>query len=69
MRNPIALLVLFPAGAMASEGGAHGETFWDLFLLGGAVSWLLLAASILIMADAIKAVIKIRVGRLAPPAV
>jgi len=65
----LSLLALIPAGAMAAEGGAHGETFMDLFLMGGAVSWLLLAASILIMAYAIEAVIKIRVGRLAPPAV
>jgi biopolymer transport protein ExbB len=55
--------------ATAAEGGAHGETFWDLFLMGGAVSWLLLAASILIMAYAIEGVIKVRVARLAPPAV
>lgn len=54
---------------MAAEGAAHGDTFWDLFLMGGAVSWLLLVASILIMAFAIEAVIKIRIGRLAPPAV
>lgn len=69
MRVFLSLLALIPAGAMAAEGGAHGETFMDLFLMGGAVSWLLLAASILIMAYAIEAVIKIRVGRLAPPAV
>lgn len=62
-------LLLMPALATAAEGGAHGETFWDLFLMGGAVSWLLLAASILIMAYAIEGVIKIRVARLAPPAV
>ena len=60
---------LTPFPAVASEGGAHGDTFMDLFLLGGAVSWLLLVASILIMAFAIEAVIKIRVARLAPPAV
>jgi len=59
----------FPGIGFAAEGGAHGDTFWDLFLMGGAVSWLLLAASILIMAYAIEAVIKIRVARLAPPAV
>ena len=62
-------LSLIPFPAVASEGGAHGDTFMDLFLLGGAVSWLLLVASILIMAFAIEAVIKIRVARLAPPAV
>ena len=61
--------MILPGVAMAAEGGAHGETFWDLFLMGGAVSWLLLAASILVMAYAIEAVIKIRVARLAPPAV
>ncbi len=62
-------LAALPFPVAASEGGAHGDTFMDLFLMGGAVSWLLLAASILIMAYAIEAVIKIRVGRLAPPAV
>lgn len=62
-------LAALPFPVAASEGGAHGDTFMDLFLLGGAVSWLLLIASILIMAFAIEAVIKIRLGRLAPPAV
>ena len=69
LRHLLALMMVLPGAAMAAEGGAHGETFWDLFLMGGAVSWLLLAASILIMAYAIEAVIKIRVARLAPPAV
>jgi len=41
----------------------------DLFLMSGPVGWILLVASILIMAFAIEAVIKIRIGRLAPPAV
>ena len=63
------VLTAVPFPAAASEGGAHGDTFMDLFLMGGAVSWLLLIASILIMAFAIEAVIKIRLGRLAPPAV
>ena len=62
-------LICLPLAASAAEGGAHGDTFWDLFLMGGAVSWLLLVASILIMAFAIEAVIKIRIARLAPPAV
>jgi len=69
MRFPLAFFFVVPGLALASESGAHGETFMDLFLMGGAVSWLLLAASILIMAYAIEAVIKIRVARLAPPAV
>lgn len=69
LKLPVALVVFLPAVAMAAEGAAHGDTFWDLFLMGGAVSWLLLVASILIMAFAIEAVIKIRIGRLAPPAV
>ena len=47
----------------------HDKSFWGLFLMGGAVSWLLLAASILIMGFAIEGVIKIRLARLAPPAV
>lgn len=63
----LARLCTLPAAA--SEGGAHGDTFMDLFLLSGAVGWILLLASILIMAFAIEAVIKIRVARLAPPAV
>ena len=63
------VLTAVPFPAAASEGGAHGDTFMDLFLMGGAVSWLLLIASILIMAFAIEAVVKIRLGRLAPPAV
>lgn len=37
--------------------------------MSGPVGWILLVASILIMAFAIEAVIKIRIGRLAPPAV
>jgi len=68
--RPTLLIVLsFPGVVLAGEGGAHGDTFWELFLMGGAVSWLLLIASILIMAYAIEAVIKIRAVRLAPPAV
>lgn len=73
MTNPLRCLLLsaltLPSLGMSAEGAAHGETFWDLFLMGGAVSWMLLAASVLIMAYAIEAVIKIRVARLAPPAV
>lgn len=69
LRFPLVMAVFLPGAAMAAEGAAHGDTFWDLFLMGGAVSWLLLVASILIMAFAIEAVIKIRIGRLAPPAV
>ena len=57
------------AAAEGAAPGAHGDTFMDLFLMSGPVGWLLLAASILIMAFAIEAVIKIRIGRLAPPAV
>ena len=67
------ILVLTPflaLSAVAAENApAHGDTFWDLFLLTGPVGWILLMASILIMAFAIEGVIKIRVGRLAPPAV
>jgi len=69
LRFPVGWLVCLPGTVLAAEGAAHGDTFWDLFLMGGAVSWLLLIASILIMAFAIEAVIKIRIGRLAPPAV
>lgn len=64
------MMPLFALPAVAAEGApAHGDTFWDLFLLTGPVGWILLLASILIMAFAIEGVIKIRVGRLAPPAV
>lgn len=69
LRPTLLIALSFPGVVLAGEGGAHGDTFWDLFLMGGAVSWLLLIASILIMAYAIEAVIKIRVARLAPPAV
>lgn len=68
-RKSAVLWMLLPASVRAAEGGAHGDTFWDLFIMGGAVSWILLAASILIMAYAFEAVMKIRVARLAPPAV
>lgn len=37
-------LAALPFPVAASEGGAHGDTFMDLFLMGGAVSWLLLIA-------------------------
>lgn len=62
--------ILSGASALASaEGGAHGDTFMDLFLLSGPVGWLLLISSILIMGFAGEAIIKVRLGRLAPPAV
>jgi biopolymer transport protein ExbB len=45
------------------------QTVWEIFNGGGLVMYLLLVASILIMAFTIEAFIKIRMGRLAPPAV
>jgi len=75
MKLMIRCLVLLPfltlslAAAEGAAPGAHGDTFMDLFLMSGPVGWLLLVSSILIMAFAIEAVIKIRAGRLAPPAV
>lgn len=72
MRSGLFSFLLIPLLSLpvaASEGGAHGDTFMDLFLMSGAVGWLLLVSSILIMAFAIEAVIKIRIARLAPPAV
>ena len=72
IRRFLLLISLVPRSLMAAEGaapGAHGDTFMDLFLMSGPVGWILLVASILIMAFAIEAVIKIRMGRLAPPAV
>lgn len=63
------MMPLMSLPVAAAEGGAHGDTFMDLFLMSGPVGWLLLVSSILIMAFAIEAVIKIRIARLAPPAV
>jgi biopolymer transport protein ExbB len=56
---------------LASEGeaGKAPKTAWQIFHEGGIVMWILLIASILIMAFTIEAFIKIRVGRLAPAAV
>ena len=47
----------------------HDKSFWGLFQLSAPVSYILLIASILIMGYAIEGVIKVRLGRLAPPAV
>jgi biopolymer transport protein ExbB len=52
-----------------SEAGKAPKTAWQIFHEGGIVMWILLIASILIMAFTIEAFIKIRVGRLAPAAV
>jgi len=56
---------------LASEGevGKAPKTAWQIFHEGGIVMWILLIASILIMAFTIEAFIKIRLGRLAPAAV
>ncbi|MCX6935788.1 MAG: MotA/TolQ/ExbB proton channel family protein [Verrucomicrobia bacterium] len=55
---------------LAAEGeGEKKQTVWQIFHGGGTVMYLLLIASILIMAFTIEGFIKIRMGRLAPPAV
>ena len=59
--------VAWPVTAWPSEGG--GTNFWELFKLSWHVSSILLLSSVLIMGFAIEAGIKVRVGRLAPPAV
>ena len=66
----IGCLFLVPA-LLASEGeaGKAPRTAWVAFQEGGIVMWILLIASILIMAFTIEAFIKIRVGRLAPATV
>ena len=62
---------LFLPGLMANEAeaGKPAKTAWQIFHEGGIVMWILLVASILIMAFTIEAFIKIRLGRLAPAAV
>ena len=72
--SPIALTLLtwFCLGSTLLAEEAAGEkkqTVWEMFHGGGLVMYLLLVASILIMAFTIEAFIKIRMGRLAPPAV
>ena len=66
----IGCLFVVPA-LLASEGeaGKAPKTAWQIFHEGGIVMWILLIASILIMAFTIEAFIKIRIGRLAPAAV
>lgn len=55
---------------LASEAApGKKKTVMDIFHEGGAVMWILLIASILIMAYTIEGFIKIRMARLAPPAV
>ena len=62
---------LFVPALMANEAeaGKPAKTAWQIFHEGGIVMWILLIASILIMAFTIEAFIKIRLGRLAPAAV
>jgi len=55
--------------AAEGEAGSKGKSVWNIFHEGGIVMWILLIASILILAFTIEAFIKIRVARLAPPAV
>jgi biopolymer transport protein ExbB len=64
-------LLLMTSWLCAAEGetGAKGKSVWNIFHEGGIVMWILLIASILILAFTIEAFIKIRVARLAPPAV
>jgi biopolymer transport protein ExbB len=68
----ISLLSWISLGSTLLAEEASGEksgTVWNTFKGGGVVMYLLLIASILIMAFTIEAFIKIRMGRLAPPAV
>ena len=68
----LTLLTWFCLGSTLLAEEAAGEkkqTVWEMFHGGGLVMYLLLVASILIMAFTIEAFIKIRMGRLAPPAV
>jgi len=74
--NPMAkihsfLLIAFLwVPALMAEGDAEPDTtYWETFNKGGIVMWILLLASILIMAFTIEGFIKIRVARLAPAAV
>ena len=64
-------MLLWVPALLASEGeaGKAPKTAWQIFHEGGIVMWILLIASILIMAFTIEAFIKIRVARLAPAAV
>lgn len=55
--------------AEETAAAAHPETVWGMFHGGGVVMYILLIASILIMAFTIEAAIKIRIGKMAPPAV
>ena len=63
------LLLVLPALAAEAPAVEGGESFWHLFKLSWHVSSILLIASVLIMGFALQAVIMVRVGRLAPPAV
>ena len=64
-------IILWAPALFAAEGetGKAPKTAWQIFHEGGIVMWILLIASILIMAFTIEAFIKIRVARLAPAAV
>jgi biopolymer transport protein ExbB len=68
----LTLMAWFCLGSTLLAEEAAGEkkqTVWEMFHGGGIVMYILLIASILIMAFTIEAFIKIRMGRLAPPAV
>jgi len=66
----ISFLLLAPALMAADgEGAAKKKTVLDIIHEGGVVMYILIIASVMIMAFTIEAVIKIRQGRLAPPAV
>jgi len=69
VRSFLLFAFLWVPALMAEGDAVHNETYWDTFNKGGIVMWILLLASILIMAFTIEAFIKIRVGRLAPAAV
>ncbi|NBS14997.1 MAG: MotA/TolQ/ExbB proton channel family protein [Verrucomicrobia bacterium] len=55
--------------AAEGEGAAKKKTVLDIIHEGGVVMYILIIASIMIMAFTIEAIIKIRQARLAPPAV
>ena len=55
--------------AAEGEGAAKKKTVMDIIHEGGVVMYILIIASVMIMAFTIEAIIKIRQARLAPPAV
>ena len=68
---PFLSLMLFAPVLLAAEGegAAKKKTVLDIIHEGGVVMYILIIASVMIMAFTIEAIIKIRQARLAPPAV